>query len=1083
MNLPVVLFRQCQEPKGDDPHMNIVVLDYNENFIEFLDPDLLSVTEQYEIGGIRSIDVEYYMEDMTDAKRLFCVGNKIFINGDSNLADCLYVINTEVRRDYFQENNVVFTAEDVIVELNYAPLFSQTDLTTKNGFTLSTNAGEINVTVNRNALRFWFGDYFNIGVVQDCLSTDISKISPAGTMTLMELLRYIETETCNIFMTRYEKDQQTNVIHRYLDWLNPNGNNRNWSAVFEYIPTNTTPVEPSTVTNMDDVEDEDDLVELPEFTPPVVHEPENIILSLKDRFGEVIDDYSWNAEELGLSNSYDKVDVELKFKNSVLTCTMNKKTYSGTAPTPVETNIDSSTVDVIECNAGVPSYDEDNLTTVSQDTILGNNIILPTHTRFEIYDEETDTILYSHEINPVIGDIHSDILDLGYNVENIEYEIDETDTYTSISPIISLEDSNTTNALTRDDVSTIINNWKNLRVKKGDKIPMIVQRVTSNMVPTPENMALSDVTNNYYARPLKPNDSDNKYEYLKGTAYWYAPFAKVKGKLGIETSLDTGIEYHHIQTRPDKNNPYGVMGTPKNGTINTSEENKYAIYNAVVMALKEKMQPKINIKVDVANYHDGTYNNYGLYDHVYVKIPGFETLITATVSKTTKSFHDIGENTIELDNFSIGTKVASQETFFVGDNVSLKYPKKGKLNVTLKTIDNETGLAGKLVNLTLYRYDDNGTREFRKNYTKKTNNNGLATLSINLNPGNYEIEAQFGGDIEYSPCTEIFDINISGKKTTTDKTAAKSTPKKANKKKYKTVKTYWTKCGLSPDKKQIIAISQPSGWDYQNKKDASGKKLKWQNLYKVVFENYCPYCGKHGTLRFDAGKSNKCLSHLSRGYKRGVPEGEITCTNCDCDFDSVTGVDKQPAKRWLKRLKKPVRSNKNEKAKLVKGKLQYGTKKVEVKEKKVKKVTRTHTPVGTVNKKVKEWALKKVGKKKGAAAAKQLAVAVGNIKYVGYANFVRSPATVLSKGGNCCDQTRLYLMACDAAGVSEYYTMKYVHVHNSAANKGHVFAQLINKSTGKAVYVDCTHSPWWGTYLRGWGNLPGVKTVYPRAPF
>jgi hypothetical protein len=147
--------------------MNVIVLDYNENFIEFLDPDLLDITEQNETKGIRNIDVTYYMEDMDDAKRLFRMGNKIWISGDSNIEDCLYVINTEVRRDYFQENNVVFTAEDVIVELNYAPLFSQTDLTTKNGFTLSTTAGEINVTVNYNALKKWFGKYYNIGVVQD----------------------------------------------------------------------------------------------------------------------------------------------------------------------------------------------------------------------------------------------------------------------------------------------------------------------------------------------------------------------------------------------------------------------------------------------------------------------------------------------------------------------------------------------------------------------------------------------------------------------------------------------------------------------------------------------------------------------------------------------------------------------------------------------------------------------------------------------------------------------------------------------------------------------------------------------------
>ena len=1062
--------------------MNVIVLDYNENFIEFLDPDLLDITEQNETKGIRNIDVTYYMEDMDDAKRLFRMGNKIWISGDSNIEDCLYVINTEVRRDYFQENNVVFTAEDVIVELNYAPLFSQTDLTAKNGFTLSTTAGEINVTVNYNALKYWFGKYYNIGVVQDCLSTEISKITPTGTMTLMELLRYIEDETCNVFIPRYEKDQNNNIIHRYLDFMNPNGNNRNWECNFDYIPVETTPIEESTVGPMDDVNDEDDIVELPEYTEPVQHQPANIQLSLKDETGEVIDDLTWKASTLGVTNNADVVNIKLKYTNGTLTCTVNKKTYYAPSTTPTSTDIDSSTTEFIElAGTGETDYDETHMTSVSQDNSLGSNIILPNHTTFEIYDTVTDDLLYSHEINPVLGDIHTDILDLGYNTKNIEYEIDETDTYTSMSPIISLEDSNTTNALTRDDISTIINNWMELSVKKGDKIPMIVQRVSSNMTPTDANMRLSDVTKNYYARPLKPNDTDSTFEYFKGTAYWYAPFNKLKGALNIESDIDTGVEYSRIQTRPDITTGYGVMGTPKNGTTSTSEENKYAIYNQVVMALKDHMLPKINIKVDVANYKKGEYNNYGLYDHVYIKIPGFETLITATVSKTSKSLHDIGENTIELDNYNISTKVAAKETILIGDNVNVKNPKTKKLQVTLQELETDAKLNNKLVNLTVYDLDETGNRTFRSTFAKKTNNQGMVSLTFGSRVGKYEVEANYGGDIEYTPATAIYSVVVSGKKTTQDKTTAKSTPKK-DKKKYKIVKTYWTKCGLSPDKKEIIAIAQPSGWDFQGKKDANGKKLKYQQLYKTVFKNYCPYCGKKGTLRFDAGKRNKCLSHLSRGYKRGVPEGEITCTHCDCDFDAVTGVDKQPARRWLTRTKKPVKSSKTERAKLVKTKLQYGTKKQVIKETKNNKSTKTVTHVGTVNKKVKEWALKKVGKKTGAAAAKALAVAVGKIHYSKYNGFRRKPSTVLNSGGNCCDQTRLYLMCCDAVGVSEYYTLKYVHVHDSSRGRGHVFAQLINKKNGKKVYVDCTHSPWWGTYLRGWGSLPGVKTNYPKAP-
>ena len=51
------------------------------------------------------------------------------------------------------ENTVIFEAEEVLVELNHAPFFSQTDLTTSNGFTISKINNEDNVTVNYAALN------------------------------------------------------------------------------------------------------------------------------------------------------------------------------------------------------------------------------------------------------------------------------------------------------------------------------------------------------------------------------------------------------------------------------------------------------------------------------------------------------------------------------------------------------------------------------------------------------------------------------------------------------------------------------------------------------------------------------------------------------------------------------------------------------------------------------------------------------------------------------------------------------------------------------------------------------------------
>ena len=50
----------------------------------------------------------------------------------------------------------------------------------------------------------------------------------------MTLLRDIESETGNIFVTRYEKNILDNTIHRYLDFLNPINSNKNWSLHLEY---------------------------------------------------------------------------------------------------------------------------------------------------------------------------------------------------------------------------------------------------------------------------------------------------------------------------------------------------------------------------------------------------------------------------------------------------------------------------------------------------------------------------------------------------------------------------------------------------------------------------------------------------------------------------------------------------------------------------------------------------------------------------------------------------------------------------------------------------------------------------------
>jgi len=258
-----------------------------------------------------------------------------------------------------------------------------------------------------------------------------------------------------------------------------------------------------------------------------------------------------------------------------------------------------------------------------------------------------------------------------------------------------------------------------------------------------------------------------------------------------------------------------------------------------------------------------------------------------------------------------------------------------------------------------------------------------------------------------------------------------------------------------------------------------------------VFKLKCPHCGSTELYWsiFWAGNeySNWGKFPATGRSEGGSAEGHIFCKKCDADW-SVFGKDHGLGKtKNLTVYKKATKTTKDEAYNLKKGKVKYDTVKTTTTTKDTKKSTTRPAPKWSVNKKVKEWALKKVGSSTGTEAAKKLATACQNIKYSGYPNFVRSPQTVLSKGsGNCCDQARLYLMACDAVGVSTDYTLKFVHVCCSRGGMGHVFCKIINKKTGSSKYVDpCKTSGGgaWGHYVTGWGSPPGKTSSYPKTPF
>lgn len=945
--------------------MNIVVLDNDEEFLQFLDPELCSLTETIEKDGLRSLTFEYKFQDMVEDKKLFRIGNKLWVYGDSNLADCLYVINTSVKQDIYQENTFTTEMEEVLVELNYAPVFTQNELSTQNGFTFSTdsnNNNEYSVVVNYNALNYWFGEYFNIGVVQKCLSDYNAKIGISGTINLMTLLRHIEEETGNVFVTRYEKDCLNNTIHRYLDFLNPINVSKPWILNLEYDfldNDNTNYVYDGegnlTTDTYDDVEDEDDIVIFPN-TPITNINPSTVVFRIVNELGDTlgtdgmvytggdpsVQPLQWSGADVNFQNNDQAAIISLQKEKDLIGLVINEKSYA---------LLDN-----------IPVGDNDKAYTITNNSIAAENTrsnpLIPDDSFFEIYDTNNERALFRTQINREIGHVHEEILDFGFNLDNIELEIDETETYTAITPVLTGEGDET---LSRSNMSNLITSWQNLSITKGEVVPMIVERVTitaSSLANAISQLGTATKTN-WWKRPYKPQDQTGEYDFWRATAYWKAPFDKKAGDFHITTDAVLNTEYTHISGRPDLRDGRDIRVTrPKMGTVETSAEDIYVIYNLVSNKLREKQAPGFNLDVKVANLRKGKFNNYELHDKVYVKIPDMNELLTARVVKTTKEGHDVAANTIELSNYNVQTvKQIQNNTFIEASNTSFKYPNKKNYTVRLVNMDYDSSNtnsiqypANKLLTFQLYKVDENGTSTLTKTtYTKVTNAYGQCTLPLKYDPGNYELVITFGGDEEYLDCSMTVEVNVSGTKEVKKTTKAKTKSK--------------------PVKKTT-------------KKKTTGTK-------KVT---------------------NKAKKNTS---------------------------------------------------------------------------TKTRTITGNPSSYVKKLALNIVGDSTGLAAAKKIVKYVdSHVKYEYYANFHRSPDTVLKKGkGNCCDQARTVLTLCDAAGCTSSLTLKYVHVQTGS--KGHVFCRIITNSTGKWRYVDtCKYGgKAWGNYVKGYGSPPGTQSTYPTLPF
>lgn len=187
-----------------EDELNIKILDKNESLLGLLHPNYVQISETNAQKDIRTIQITHPLtddnnKDLSFYTDLLCHGNKVYRENTGDGNSCLYVLLEDKEIDS-NANTLTITAEEVASELSMIP---------PKRFNL-LNA----VTITPSWLNTYFGDYFTIGTVQGGKTFLYS-----GTIGIMDLLREIETQTSYEFQFRYEYNPETDVIHRYLDFL------------------------------------------------------------------------------------------------------------------------------------------------------------------------------------------------------------------------------------------------------------------------------------------------------------------------------------------------------------------------------------------------------------------------------------------------------------------------------------------------------------------------------------------------------------------------------------------------------------------------------------------------------------------------------------------------------------------------------------------------------------------------------------------------------------------------------------------------------------------------------------------------
>lgn len=173
---------------------NIVILDNQENILEFIDEVEAEITDTYK--GYKTINITCPFEDT----ELWRQGNRIFAD------NCLFLINAEVTFDYISKT-VEVDAEEIITELNNEVFYIHELEST------SYVKGET-ILLSRLFLQSLLSSFVVVETPFEEMEYADKLLTVQGSMTKYNLLKLIEEEKGVIFHREYEIDSENNIARK-----------------------------------------------------------------------------------------------------------------------------------------------------------------------------------------------------------------------------------------------------------------------------------------------------------------------------------------------------------------------------------------------------------------------------------------------------------------------------------------------------------------------------------------------------------------------------------------------------------------------------------------------------------------------------------------------------------------------------------------------------------------------------------------------------------------------------------------------------------------------------------------------------